>query len=108
MTAPTIGENSGNPAASASDSTPTVQGSGLRRNRPGTKAAAFSQWPEESFENMDSTLAVQQYIQQVRKRSSLKLVVIDSSSWSSVSANSYSLPVKHLKLEQERAKTPQL
>ncbi|KAK0149274.1 MOB-like protein phocein [Merluccius polli] len=36
----------------------------LRRNRPGTKATDFYNWPEESFEDMDSTLAVQQYIQQ--------------------------------------------
>ncbi|XP_023220089.1 MOB-like protein phocein [Centruroides sculpturatus] len=32
----------------------------LRRNRPGTKAENFCHWPEESFEEMDSTLAVQQ------------------------------------------------
>ena len=32
----------------------------LRRNRPGTKAAAFSTWPEEDWSEMDSTLAVQQ------------------------------------------------
>ena len=32
----------------------------LRRNRPGTKAAAFSTWPEEDWAEMDSTLAVQQ------------------------------------------------
>ncbi|KAG7502831.1 hypothetical protein JOB18_027210 [Solea senegalensis] len=36
----------------------------LRRNRPGTKATDFYNWPDESFEEMDSTLAVQQYIQQ--------------------------------------------
>uniref|UniRef100_A0A667XL23 MOB family member 4, phocein n=1 Tax=Myripristis murdjan TaxID=586833 RepID=A0A667XL23_9TELE len=36
----------------------------LRRNRPGTKAKDFYNWPDESFEDMDSTLAVQQYIQQ--------------------------------------------
>ncbi|KAI4798521.1 hypothetical protein KUCAC02_021999 [Chaenocephalus aceratus] len=36
----------------------------LRRNRPGTKAKDFYNWPDESFEEMDSTLAVQQYIQQ--------------------------------------------
>lgn len=28
----------------------------------------FSAWPAESFEDMDSTLAVQQYIQQMIKR----------------------------------------
>ena len=32
----------------------------LRRNRPGTKTAAFSSWPEEDWAEMDSTLAVQQ------------------------------------------------
>ena len=36
----------------------------IRRNLPGTKAAKYSQWNEEAFEEMDSTLAVQQYIQQ--------------------------------------------
>ena len=32
----------------------------LRRNRPGTKAAEYSSWPEEDWTEMDSTLAVQQ------------------------------------------------
>ncbi|XP_001629486.2 MOB-like protein phocein [Nematostella vectensis] len=36
----------------------------IRRNRPGTKACDMYQWPDEPFEEMDSTLAVQQYIQQ--------------------------------------------
>ncbi|KAG9271054.1 MOB-like protein phocein [Astyanax mexicanus] len=36
----------------------------VRRNRPGTTAKDFYNWPDESFEEMDSTLAVQQYIQQ--------------------------------------------
>ena len=36
----------------------------IRRNLPGTKAGKYSQWNEEAFEEMDSTLAVQQYIQQ--------------------------------------------
>ncbi|GBM80787.1 MOB kinase activator-like 4 [Araneus ventricosus] len=41
----------------------------LRRNRPGTKAQNFCNWPEEPFEEMDSTLAVQQFIQQtIRKQ----------------------------------------
>ncbi|EFN65561.1 Mps one binder kinase activator-like 4 [Camponotus floridanus] len=40
----------------------------LRRNRPGTKAEDFSRWPDEPFEEMDSTLAVQQYIQQMIRR----------------------------------------
>uniref|UniRef100_E0CX17 MOB family member 4, phocein n=1 Tax=Mus musculus TaxID=10090 RepID=E0CX17_MOUSE len=34
----------------------------LRRNRPGTKAQDFYNWPDESFDEMDSTLAVQQAI----------------------------------------------
>lgn len=36
----------------------------LRRNRPGSKAKDFCRWPDERFEEMDSTLAVQQFIQQ--------------------------------------------
>ncbi|ALC42174.1 Mob4 [Drosophila busckii] len=40
----------------------------LRRNRPGTKAKDFCRWPDEPLEEMDSTLAVQQYIQQLIKR----------------------------------------
>ncbi|KAA0188391.1 MOB family member 4 phocein [Fasciolopsis buskii] len=40
----------------------------LRRNRPGTKAEEWCNWPDESFEEMESTLAVQQYIQQVIRR----------------------------------------
>ncbi|KXJ21141.1 MOB kinase activator-like 4 [Exaiptasia diaphana] len=32
----------------------------IRRNRPGTKAADLYKWPDEPFEEMDSTLAVQQ------------------------------------------------
>ena len=40
----------------------------VRRNLPGTKAARYSQWQEEPFECMDSTLAVQQYIQQTIRR----------------------------------------
>jgi len=40
----------------------------VRRNRPGTKCSAFSRWPDENFEEMDSTLAVQQFVQQsIRK-----------------------------------------
>ncbi|XP_022652793.1 MOB kinase activator-like 4 [Varroa jacobsoni] len=39
-----------------------------RRNRPGTKAADFNGWPDEPFEEMDSTLAVQQLIQQTIRR----------------------------------------
>ena len=67
---------SGNAAAAASTAanaqaspTPASPSSAkLRRNRPGTKAADFCAWPEESFEEMDSTLAVQQVIQQSIRR----------------------------------------
>merc|ERR1712154_152116 len=40
----------------------------VRRNRPGTKEKAFCAWPEEDWTEMDSTLAVQQYIQQIIRR----------------------------------------
>ena len=40
----------------------------VRRNLPGTKTSNFSKWPEESFDEMDSTLAVQQYIQQTIRK----------------------------------------
>ncbi|XP_037285725.2 MOB-like protein phocein isoform X2 [Rhipicephalus microplus] len=40
----------------------------LRRNRPGTKAENFSSWPDEPFDEMDSTLAVQQFIQQAIRK----------------------------------------
>jgi hypothetical protein len=40
----------------------------IRRNRPGTKAEQWGNWPELSFENMNSTCAVQQYIQLLIKR----------------------------------------
>ncbi|KAM7345283.1 MOB kinase activator 4 [Cochliomyia hominivorax] len=40
----------------------------VRRNRPGTKAKDFCRWPDEPLDEMDSTLAVQQYIQQLIKR----------------------------------------
>ncbi|CAL4065881.1 unnamed protein product, partial [Meganyctiphanes norvegica] len=36
----------------------------LRRNRPGTKTENFYRWCDEAYEEMDSTLVVQQYIQQ--------------------------------------------
>ncbi|CAD5113556.1 DgyrCDS2721 [Dimorphilus gyrociliatus] len=39
-----------------------------RRNLPGTKFKDWCQWPEQSFQDMDSTLAVQQYIQQMIRR----------------------------------------
>lgn len=40
----------------------------LRRNRPGTKAESMYQWPDEAYEEMDSTLVVQQLIQQSIRR----------------------------------------
>jgi len=40
----------------------------VRRNRPGTKEKSFCAWPEEDWTEMDSTLAVQQYIQQIIRR----------------------------------------
>uniref|UniRef100_T1JMF7 MOB-like protein phocein n=1 Tax=Strigamia maritima TaxID=126957 RepID=T1JMF7_STRMM len=40
----------------------------LRRNRPGCKSGDFYNWPDEAFEDMDSTLAVQQYIQQTIRK----------------------------------------
>merc|ERR1719273_77300 len=40
----------------------------VRRNRPGTKEKAFCAWQEEDWTEMDSTLAVQQYIQQIIRR----------------------------------------
>jgi len=40
----------------------------VRRNLPGTKTSSFSKWPEEAFDEMDSTLAVQQYIQQTIRK----------------------------------------
>ena len=36
----------------------------LRQNRPGAKAQDLCNWPDESFDEMDGTLTVQQYIQQ--------------------------------------------
>lgn len=40
----------------------------LRRNNRGCKSKEFYNWPEQPFEDMDSPLAVQQYIQQVIRR----------------------------------------
>lgn len=40
----------------------------VRRNRPGTKASVWCKWPHETFEEMDSTLAVQQFIQQTIRK----------------------------------------
>lgn len=40
----------------------------VRSNPPGTKAANFYQWEEQNLEDMESTLAVQQYIQQTIRK----------------------------------------
>lgn len=40
----------------------------LRRNPPGTKSADLYSWPDQSFDEMDTTLAVQQYIQQTIRK----------------------------------------
>jgi len=56
------------PATDASIADPNAGPVIIRRNRPGTRAEDFSSWPEEKFEEMDSTLAVQQYIQQTIRR----------------------------------------
>lgn len=48
----------------------------IRRNRPGTKAADFCKWQDEPFEEMDSTLAVQQYIQQLIRKDPSSIDVI--------------------------------
>ena len=45
----------------------------LRRNRAGTKAADVCRWRDEVFDEMDSTLAVQQYIQQMIRLDNTKI-----------------------------------
>ncbi|XP_005089973.1 MOB-like protein phocein [Aplysia californica] len=40
----------------------------IRRNRPGTKTKDWCNWEDESFDEMDSTLAVQQFIQQAIRK----------------------------------------
>lgn len=40
----------------------------IRRNRPGTKTKEWCSWEDESFDEMDSTLAVQQFIQQAIRK----------------------------------------
>jgi len=68
MTAQGLGDTlATGPGAEKGSSQPT-QTKLIRRNRPGTKSSDFSSWPEESFENMESTLAVQQYIQQTIRK----------------------------------------
>jgi hypothetical protein len=65
----------------SNDQVPTVAGSAsavatgngghdniLRRNNRGCKSKDFYNWPEQPFEEMDSPLAVQQYIQQLINR----------------------------------------
>ncbi|PAV63243.1 hypothetical protein WR25_24334 [Diploscapter pachys] len=37
----------------------------FRRNEPGTKRSEWNNWPPQAFEEMDSTLNVQQWIQQL-------------------------------------------
>lgn len=65
MTASTIVETVNNEAPSL-----------VRRNRPGTKAAEYSRWPDQTFEEMDSTLAVQQYIQQTIRKNVMDVEAI--------------------------------
>jgi len=45
----------------------------IRRNRPGMKAQDMCNWPDETFEEMDTTLAVQQYIQQMIRQDNTKI-----------------------------------
>ena len=40
----------------------------LRRNRPGTSAKHWCQWGDQELDEMESTLAVQQYIQQLIRK----------------------------------------
>jgi len=65
MTASTIVETVNNEAPSL-----------VRRNRPGTKASEYSRWPDQTFEEMDSTLAVQQYIQQTIRKNVMDVEAI--------------------------------
>ncbi|XP_046373139.1 MOB-like protein phocein [Haliotis cracherodii] len=48
----------------------------VRRNRPGTKSQNWCSWQDESFEEMDSTLAVQQFIQQAIRKDFTNVVEI--------------------------------
>eukprot|EP00794_Sanderia_malayensis_P003409 gene3409-3899_t len=48
----------------------------IRRNRPGTKAENISAWLDEPFDEMDSTLAVQQHIQQMIRADNSKIEAI--------------------------------
>lgn len=48
----------------------------MRRNRPGLKAEKISAWTDEAFEEMDSTLAVQQHIQQMIRADNSRIEAI--------------------------------
>ena len=63
-----IGSGNGNEAAVADGGGGGGNTGTVRRNRPGTKGEEFCRWAEEPFEEMDSTLAVQQHIQQVVRK----------------------------------------
>ena len=63
-----IGGGNGNEAAVADGGGGSGNTGTVRRNRPGTKGEEFCRWVEEPFEEMDSTLAVQQHIQQVVRK----------------------------------------
>ena len=54
------------PSSGTAENNPTA--AIKRRNRPGTSASSFCNWTEENFDEMESTLAVQQYIQQTIRR----------------------------------------
>ena len=63
-----IGSGNGNEDAVADGGGGRGNKGTVRRNRPGTKGEDFCRWVEEPFEEMDSTLAVQQHIQQVVRK----------------------------------------
>ena len=61
--------SAGAPAEAGTTAGAENAGSGIvRRNNPGTKAADFCRWQDENFDEMDSTLAVQQFIQQTIRK----------------------------------------
>jgi len=56
-----------------------VQPELLRRNLPGTKAVDWCRWPEQTYEEMDSTVVVQQYIQQLIRNDTYNIdLILDS------------------------------
>lgn len=63
-------KESGEEKSSVPSSSESNPGGGiiLRRNNRGCKSKDFYNWPEQPFDDMDSPLAVQQYIQQVIRR----------------------------------------